>query len=169
MENKPKESMESPSMMTYVIGAVLVLAVVGGAWYFRAKSPDVTTEPTSETSMEAEITPAAGPITELACDNQYFNPKIGFNEYYLSVEGGDVNEAASVECAFSVTVDDEEVATATANSPLTAAPQRGGQTFRCTTDAVELTPGVISVVNVRLTDDLGESVDCFAEFNFPAP
>jgi len=169
MENKEKESVESPSMMTYAIGAVLVLVVVAGAWYFRSQNAQPITEPTAETQEETPgLSPTPGPITELACDSQYFNPKIGFNEYYLSVEGGDINEATKVDCAFSVSVEDEEIASATAESPLTAAPQRGGKTFRCTTDAVELTPNVKSTVTVTLTDDLDASAECFAEFTFPS-
>jgi len=170
MENKEShEAMESPSMMTYIIGAVLVLAVITGAWYFRSKNKTAMTEPTGSDAMMADVSPTPGPITGLSCDQQYFNPKIAFPEYYLSAEGGDVSGATNVTCTFTATVDGEEVATATVESPLTAAPQRNGSTFRCTTDAVELTPNVETVIDVALADDLGTTSTCTAAFTFPAP
>lgn len=159
--------MESPSMMTYVIGAVLVVAVVAGAWYFRSKGPTAMTEPTAPSAPVA--TPTPGPITELGCDTQYFNQKIGFPEYYLSVEGGDISAAKSVTCDMTVKVNDKVVAKASGESPLSNAPQRGGQTFRCTTKAVELTPNVVTVVDVTLKDDLKKSASCSSTFTFPAP
>lgn len=170
MENESaKSTMESPSMMTYVIGAVLVLAVVAGAWYFRSKTPYTMSGSGDQGAIVAQASPTPGPITALSCDNQYFNPKIGFNEYYLSAEGGDVNAATSVTCDFRVTVNDAVVASSTATSPLTGAPERSGQTYRCTTDAVALTPGVVSTVSVDVTDDLGVTETCSAEFTFPTP
>ena len=163
-----KEEMnESSSMMTYVIGAVLLVAVVAGAWYFKAKAPTAMTEPTAQTQVVA--TPTPGPNTELNCDVQYMNSKVGFAEYYLSVEGGDVSDAKEVTCDFVVKADDKVIAKASADGPLSAAPQRGGSTFRCTTKALAITPNVLTTVEVSLKDDLKKTATCSAPFTFPSP
>lgn len=154
-------------MMTYAVGAVLLVAIVAGAWYFKSKAPTAMTEPTVQT--QPVPVPTLGPITGLSCDLQYMNSKIGFAEYYLSVEGGDVSDASFVTCSFSAKVNDQVVTKATAGSPLSAAPQRGGSTFRCTTKAVALEPNVITTVEVTLTDDLQKTATCSAPFTFPAP
>lgn len=160
------ESMESPSMMTYVVGAVLVVAVVAGAWYFRTKGTKSTmVEPGGQ--QVAVATPTPGPITGLGCDQIYYNPKVGFTEYYLSAEGGDISDAEKVTCTFTASVDGIEVATATAQGPLTDAPQRGGKTFKCTTKAVGLEPNVETIIDVVLKDDLKVSSTCSATFTFP--
>lgn len=164
-----EEMSESSSMMTYVVGAVLLVAVVAGAWYFKSKAPTAMTEPTPAGQEAMAPSPTPGPITELTCDLQYMNSKIGFPEYYLSVEGGDVSAAKEVSCEFTAKVDDKVVATATAESPLSDAPQRGGSTFRCTTKAVALEPNVLTTVEVTLTDDLKKTATCSAPFTFPAP
>ena len=158
--------MESPSMMTYVVGAVLVVAVIAGAWYFRMKG---TKGPVVEPGGQpiAVATPIPGPISGLGCDQLYYNPKVAFNEYYLSAEGGDFSNAERVTCTFTVSIDGKEVATATALGPLTDAPQRNGKTFRCTTKAVAVEPNVSSVVDVVLKDDVKGSATCSATFIFP--
>lgn len=167
MEKTPEESMESPSMMTYVVGAVLVVAVVAGAWYFRSKgSKNAMVEPTTKTEPMVEVSPTPGPITKLGCDQQYYNPRIGFPEYYLSVEGGDISTANKVTCEFTTSVDGKVVSKTTASSPLTEAPTRGGSTFRCTTKPLELSAGVPSVVDVKITDDLDADASCSATFTF---
>lgn len=156
--------MESPSMMTYVIGAVLVIAVVAGAWYFRSKSPQ-TSEVTTPTAPVATPTPSQ--ISGLACDNQYYNPKNGFQQFYLSAQGGDVTGTNSVSCEFTAKVGDKIVATDASTSTMTAAPERNGSTFRCTTRALSLAGNVKTVVNVALKDDAGKTSSCTATFTFP--
>lgn len=162
--------MESPSMMTYVVGAVLIVAVVAGALYFRSKSGKSSmVEPTSNQTPVSAVSPTPGPITGLGCDQQYFNPRIGYPEYYLSAAGGDLSGAKSVSCTFTASVGGEVVATATAQGPLSDAPQRGGSTFVCTTKAIKLTPNLPTVVDVVLKDDLKASATCSATFTFPQP
>lgn len=164
MEN---EELQSQPMMTYVISAVLILVVLGGAWYFRSKSaPQSSLVPTAQT--EPVATPTPGPITKLDCDKQYFNQKIAFNEYYLSVEGGDISSAKNVTCEFTAKVKDKVIAKATAEGPLSAAPQRNGSTFRCTTKALEIQPNVATTIEVKLTDDLKASSTCSADYLFPS-
>ncbi len=158
--------MESPSMMTYVVGAVLIVAVVLGAWFFRSKGTKNTmVEPTGQPVVA--VSPTPGPITKLACDQQYFNPRIGYPEYYLSVEGGDVSAAKEVTCEFAVSVDGKEISKTTVKSPLTASPQRGGSTFRCTTKPLEIAANIPTTVDVVIKDDLKASSSCSAAFTFP--
>lgn len=161
--------MESPSMMTYAIGAVLVVAIVAGALYFRSKgAKPAMVSPTGEQPV-AVTSPTPGPITKLGCDQQYYNPKIGFAEYYLSATGGDVTGAKNVSCTFTAQVNGKTVATATAQGPLSDAPQRGGSTFTCTTKALSLEPNIPTVVDVVLKDDLNATSTCSATFTFPSP
>ena len=164
MEN---EEIESQPMMTYVVSAILVLVVLGGAWYFRSKS--ASGQNAVPSAIVPITTPTLGPITKLDCDNQYFNQKIAFNEYYLSAEGGDISDAKKVSCEFSIKVKDKVVGKATAESALSDAPQRGGSTFRCTSKAVEIEPNVITTIDVKLTDDLKATATCSADFTFPSP
>ena len=161
--------MQSQPMMTYIVSAVLVLIVLSGAWYFRSKSTSSESVLLPPTQTEPVATPTPGPITKLACDNQYFNQKVGFSEYYLSAEGGDVSQAKTVTCEFSAKVNNKVVAKATVEGPLSSAPQRGGSTFRCTTKALALDPNVLTTIDVKLTDDLKVSSTCSADFTFPSP
>jgi hypothetical protein len=154
----------------YVLGAVVLIAIVVAGYMLRPKSTGTTPTPTPAAAEQAAVpTPTPGPITKLGCDVQYFNQKIGFPEYYLSVEGGDVSAAKSVECTFSVMDKDKTVGSAKVTSPLTDKPERGGGTFRCTTKAVALTPGRPMLVNVALKDDLNATSTCSGAFTFPSP
>lgn len=166
MEN---EEVQSQPMMTYVVSAVLILVVLGGAWYFRSKSASTPNSLIPVTQTEPIVTPTPGPITKLDCDTQYFNQKIAFNEYYLSAEGGDVSEAKKVRCEFSVKVNDKIMGKATAEGPLSSAPQRNGSTFRCTSNAVAIEPNILTTIEVKLTDDLNATSTCSADFTFPSP
>lgn len=153
----------------YVLGIVVLIAVIVAGYMLRPKSGASTTAPIGTTQQAAIPTPTPGPITKLACDVQYFNPKIGFPEYYLSVEGGDISTANKVDCTFTASASGKIEATDKVTSPLTSAPQRGGSTFRCTTKAIALTPSVPSVIDIALKDDLGATATCSGEFVFPAP
>lgn len=160
---------EAPQDMKqyYVLGIVVLIAIVVAGYMLRPKTGSVT--PGTPAQQTLIPTPTPGPITKLACDVQYFNPKIGFPEYYLSVEGGDVSQAATVDCTFTVSIKNKEVGSAKITSPLTDKPERGGGTFRCTTKAIALEPSVPSVVDVVLKDDLGETATCSGVFAFTAP
>jgi hypothetical protein len=150
--------------LAYIVGAVALVLVLGAAFFLRPKG---TSTVSPQGTQQAAASPTPGPITGLGCDSQYYNPRIGFNEYYISVGGGDLTKAKSVTCDFTVSVDGETVETRKITSPLTDAPQRGGATFICTTASVELEPNVETIVDVALTDDVGASSSCSATFIFP--
>lgn len=151
----------------YILGFIVLVAVVIAGYLLRSKS---TMTPVPEPVAQiATPTAILGPITQLACDTQYYNPVIGFSKYYLSVEGGDISGATKVDCVMTVSVDNKIVATQTATSPLTNSPQRGGGTFRCSTPSIELTPNIPVLVDVVLKDDLKASSTCSSTFILPAP
>lgn len=152
------------SMMYYVIGILVVVAIGVGVFVLRPKSAPAQ-PPVVETPVVA--TPTPGPITGLACDRQYYNPVIGFAKYYLSVDGVDLAPATNVDCEFTVKVGTNVMATASAQGELTPARDRNGQTFKCTTKALELTPKVATVVDVTVKNNMNVSNTCTASFVFP--
>ncbi len=152
----------------YVLGVIVLIAIVVAGYLLRSKSTTLPPVP-PPTAQVVIPTPTPGPITKLACDTQYYNPVLGFSKYYLSVEGGDISNAKKVDCTFTVSVNNNVVATETASSPLTDKPQRGGSTFRCTTPAIELAPNTPTVVDIVLNDDLKASSTCSSTFLLPAP
>ena len=166
MENQ-EQSQSMGTKQYYILGFIVLVAIVVAGYLLRGKS---TTPATSPTPVAVAVpTPTPGPITKLACDMQYYNPVNGFPRYYLSVEGGDLSAAKKVDCTFTVSVNKKVVSTQTSSSPLTDKPQRGGGTFRCTTVALDLAPGTPTVVDVALKDDLNASSTCSSTFLFPAP
>ena len=165
MENQ-EQSQSMGTKQYYVLGLIVLVAVIVAGYLLRGKS---TTPAVTPTPIVQDPTPIPGPITQLACDRQYYNPVVGFPKYYLSVEGGDLSTAKKVDCTFTISVDNKVVATQTSSSPLTDIPQRGGGTFRCSTPGIELTPNTPTVVDVVLKDDLKASSTCSSTFLFPAP
>lgn len=164
--NTEETSQPTSTKQYYVLGFIVLVAVIVAGYMLRGKSVTPTTSPTPIAEV---ATPTPGPITRLVCDTQYYNPVVGFPKYYLSVEGGDLSNAKKVDCTFTVSINNKVVATETSSSPLTDKPQRGGATFRCTTAAVEVTPNTPAVVDVVLKDDLKASSTCSSTFLFPAP
>jgi len=164
--NNEEPSQSMGTKQYYVLGLIVLVAVVIAGYMLRGKS---VTAPTPTPVVQVVVpTPTPGPITKLICDTQYYNPIIGFTKYYLSVEGGDFSTAKKVDCEFTVSVNKKVVATETTSSPLTDKPQRGGGTFRCTTAAIALAPNTPTIVDVVLKDDLGASSTCSSAFLFPA-
>jgi hypothetical protein len=166
MENQ-EQSQSMGTKQYYILGFIVLIAIVGAGYLLRGKSTPATTQ--TPVANIAAPTPTPGPITGLGCDTQYYNPVVGFPKYYLSVEGGDLSTAKKVDCTFTVTIDKKVVVTETASSPLTDKPQRGGSTFRCTTPAIDIAPNMPAVVDVILKDDLKASSTCSSTFLFPAP
>lgn len=164
MEN----STSSNSSMYYVLGAVVLVAVIGAGYLLRPKTP--ATGGAQPTAMApAAPTPTPGPITRLACDSQYYNPVIGFPKYYLSVKGGDITGPTGVNCTMTISQGNQVVNTQKLSSPLTAAPERGGSVFTCTTEGLELKPTTPTKVEVALVDDQGVKATCSAVFSLPRP
>lgn len=169
-EKEGEETMneeQSSNTSALVVGALIVVAVVGIAFYAMKGKAGQTPEKTEVPTQTVTTAPTPKPISKLSCDSQYYNPVIGFPRYYLSVEGGDVSASTSVSCTMTVTAKNVKVATEKIVSPLTAAPERGGSTFRCTTKGLELEKNVPTKVDVTLENDQGESASCTKTFLLP--
>lgn len=148
--------------MYYIIGAVVLVLVVAVGYAMRPKPAAPVTPVTP-----AAPTPTPGPISALGCERQYYNPKIGFTSYYLSVEGVDVKGASKIDCVISIEAGGKVIKTENVTSQVIQAPERNGVTFRCTTPELELEPKVPTTVNVALKDDLKASSSCSALFALP--
>lgn len=165
MEEETMENQSNNNTMYYVLGAIVLVAVIAAGYLLRPKtSSDTSTAPQATAPV---ATPTLGPITRLACDYQYYNPVVGFQKYYMSAQGGDVTGATSVECTMTMSQGGQVVATQTVSSPLTAAPERNGSLFKCTTPGVELKPSIPTKVDVVLKDDQGAKATCSAMFTLP--
>lgn len=155
--------------MSYVLGGVLVVAVVAGGFLLKPKAPVAPAGQQPE-AMVPQTTPTPGMITKLSCDSQYYNPVIGFEKYFLSVEGGDVGDATEVDCTMRVTQEGKVVATEKITSKLTANEARGGSVFKCSTnEALALKHSIPTKVDVTLADDKGANASCTAMFALPKP
>lgn len=153
--------------MYYVLGAVVLVAVIGAGYLLRPKAPEGTG--TQPTAMAPAPTPTPGPITRLGCDSQYYNPVIGFPKYYLSVKGGDVTGPTKVDCTMTISQANKVINTENLSSPLTAAPERGGSVFTCTSQGLDIQPTTPTKVEVALVDDQGAKATCSASFSLPRP
>lgn len=151
----------------YILGAVILVAIIAAGYLLRPKVGLSPNMPTVTTPILP--TPTPGPITALACEKRYYNPVIGFPKYYLSVEGVDLPNASKVDCDFTVMTGGKVVASESASSPLTAAPERNGGTFRCTTKQLALAPTVPTKVDFVIKDDLGKTASCSTQFTLPTP
>lgn len=158
----------SKSILSYVLGAVIVVAVIAGGYFLRPKSATPSTGGQQTATTQAP-SPTPGPISGLVCDMQYYNPVIGFTKYYLSVEGGDTEGASEVTCTTTVTQENKVVATEKISMPLTPNALRGGLVFTCTTPPLDLKPTIPTKVDVTITDDKDASTTCSRVFALPAP
>jgi len=137
MENETDVSQtQEDGSLVYVVGAIIVVAIIVAAvlMWPKTKSSETAT-PTPETKVVIKPT-----LTKLVCESEWFNPVVGLPKYYLSAEGGDVSAGQEVECTFTILKDKETVLTDVVKVPVTAAPERGGTTFKCTTKALDRIP-----------------------------
>jgi len=165
-KKEEKETVEAEGSQTlyYVVGAVIVIAIAAGAYLLRPKAAPEA--PATQNPVTQPVV-STGPITQLACTNQYYNPVVGFPKFYLSTDGVDIGPAKKVDCTFTVSVAGKTVATASATSDITDVPERGGGTFKCTTKALELEKKIPTKVDVEIKDDQGATVGCNRSFSFP--
>ncbi len=168
-EQQPEPQEEGLGNQLYIILGAILLVVIVGAWYFLRQKTESFQETTTTTTSPIVPTPTPGPVTGLACEQLYYNPVIGLPQYYISAEGVDLPGSKKIDCIMKMSVAGSEVATSNVSSPLTPLPQRGGDSFRCTTQKTNLTPGVSTVVDVAVTSDRGGSASCSATFVLPAP
>jgi len=162
-ENTASQTQEENSMV-YVIGAIIVVAVIVAAvvMWPKNKTKEVANPTTPATSVVNKPT-----LTKLVCESEWFNPVIGLPKYYLSAEGGDVSAGTEIECAFSVIKDKETVMTETIRVPVKQAPERGGTTFVCTSKAIEKLPQNVPVTFVTTVKNQdGATASCSGSVTF---
>lgn len=159
MENEKSLSQEGETSSVYIIGAVIVVAIIIAGVLLWPK-PKQTTGTTSTTPVVEEKTM----ITKLSCDKQWFNPMIGFPKYYLSAEGSALLTTKGVTCTFTITSNADGKVLATEDMPAVLRPsdERGGQLFQCTTKAVELIKGASVTMKTAIKDDQGATASCAA-------
>lgn len=148
---------EGDSSIVYIIGAIIIVAVIVAGVLLWPK-PKAKEEAVTSVVEEKQV------ITKLGCDTQWYNPKIGFPEYYLSAEGTALSTTKSVDCTFTITgnLDGKVLATEKIPAILTSAAERGGQTFRCTTTAIPLPKGTVVTMKTTVADDLESGATCKA-------
>lgn len=167
MDDKQEQTTQASGSLTYyLIGAAVLALIAGGVYFLRPKS---TTSPAGNVVTPVEPSPTPGPITGLGCDRQWYNPVVGLPKYFLAVEGADLMSTKKVTCKFSVTMNNKVIATSSAQSGLTEAVSRGGGTFRCDSEDLELEPNVPIVVDVALKNDKNETASCTQTFVLPTP
>ncbi len=165
-ETKKEHEETNDASIYYVLGGVVLVAAIAGFFLLKPKTqaPATTGTPVVQTPVS---NPTPAPITKLACEKQYYNPVIGFPKYYLSLEGVDKVTTGTVKCDYAFKVKDKTVATTETTAELVQVPERGGSTFRCQTNSVELARGVATSVVVTVTNPNSEKVDCTQQFIFP--
>jgi len=168
MEEQEQTTQPSGSLTYYILGAVVLVLIVGGVYFLRPKSAG-SPPATNEVMAPVEVSPTPGPITGLACERQWYNPVVGFAKYFLGVEGADLMTTKKVMCGFTVSVSGKVVATTSAQSALTESVSRGGGTFSCVSPSLELEPNVPTVVDLILTNDAKQTASCTQTFVLPQP
>lgn len=171
-EAKASQTEGKDSTMYYIIGVLVLILVLGVGYALRPKpAKEEASAPAAEEAPPSVPIPtvARGPITEFACDTQYYNTVIGLPEYFLTVEGVNLPPAESVTCDFVVSQDDEELYTETVEAKVAEAPDLGGFTWTCTTTAAELPPNEPVAVDVDVVDDQDNTANCSAVYILPPP
>lgn len=166
-ETEKQESQSSGAFTYYVLGAVIIALIAGGVYFLRPKATSTTSPQPVNEVVEVIATPTPGPITGLACEQQWYNPVVGFKKYYIGVGGVDLMTTKKVDCNLTVSVGGKVVATASAESGLTAINERGGGGFRCDSQGLELEANVPTIVDVILTNDKKETATCTQTFLLP--
>lgn len=169
MEEQEQAKQSTGSFTYYLIGAILIMLIAGGIYFLRPKSTSGPVPTVNEVTMPVEVPAASGPITGLTCERQWYNPVVGFQKYFVGVEGVDLMTTKNVMCSFSVSVGGKVVATTSAQSTLTEDLSRGGGTFRCDSPSLELEPNIPTVVDVMLKNDANQTASCTQTFVLPQP
>lgn len=168
-EKHTKETKEtSDSSIYYILGGVVLVAAIAG--FFLLKPKDATMTPAAnqqEVQAPPAVPPTPAPITKFACEKIYYNPVVGFPKYFLSAEGVDLKTTGTVTCEFTESVKNKVVGTQTVSAQIVANDVRGGGTFRCQSDAVELAKGIATDVEVKVTGEANETGTCTQTFIFP--
>lgn len=155
------EEQEENTSLYYIIGAIALVIVIAVGYFLRPKAAP----PAAPVAVVP--TPTPSPITQFACENQYYNPVIALPGVYLGAQGGDLNETKMITCTFEVSVSNKVITRENVIATMSASPERGGQAWQCITKALDLQKGVPTRVNVNAINDLKKEASCTADFVFP--
>lgn len=158
MEKTNELSEQGDTSTVYVIGAIIVVAVIIAGILLWPK-PKPQTAQTGTAGIQTAVV-AKPNITTLACEGFWYNSKIGFPEFYLSAEGVDVDPSKNVECTFTVTDANKTVATEKITANVTPAPERNGNAFRCISKAIELPKNTPLTLTITMKDDKNATASC---------
>lgn len=162
------------AIVFYILGGLIVTAIIVAGFMLMPRGSQETAQEApvlgqTQTAPAPTATPAVrGPIGSLTCTSQFYNTVNGVaGSYYVSTEGEVPTSGGQVTCVISASVNDQVVATETVTPALNADASRGGSTFRCTTQAMRVTPGVPAKVTTELRDTNGVTASCNRMFMFP--
>ncbi len=160
MENEHNLPEKGDTSTVYVIGAIVVVAVIIAAILLWPKPKPQVATPGTQSPVTQPAVENKPNFTQLVCERQWYNPVIGRPQYYLSAEGGDINSINPAECVFTVTNGTNVVLTEKANATFAPAPERGGSRFVCTTKAIELPKNTALTLTITVKNDQGQQATC---------
>lgn len=131
---------DSNTTLYYVIGAVVLVAVIAVGYFMRPKTPEAPAVGTTQPAVQQPVVTAAPkPITKFECDKQYYNSVVGKPQYFLSLEAVDLNGKGDVTGDVAVSVAGKTVSEEKGVQCLISPnAERGGVTAKCTAKAMEL-------------------------------
>lgn len=169
----PQPQKKDNAIIFYILGGLIITAIIVAGFILMPKG---TSEPTPQqpvlgdtVAVPTAAPTAPGPITALSCTDQFYNTVNGVPEnYYLTTAGESPTAAGQVTCTLTATLANNEVlATQVVTPTMSANTERGGNTFRCTTQGLKLRANVPVKVTTELRDANGNVSNCNRTFLLP--
>jgi len=152
-----EQATQEENSLVYVVGALIVIAVVVAGILLWPK-PKKTTVAPAVTEEQIGTQPT---LTKLVCEKEWYNPVVGVPKFYLQAEGGNVDPAKTVDCTFTLNDGSKNILSEKVTVDLNPAPERNGNTFRCGTKALENLPMNVTLkMTTTVQDDQGASATC---------
>lgn len=175
---QPPSQKKDNSVIFYILGGLIITAVivVGFLVYPKQSTTPETTAETGQPVLGEQTQQAAAeetakpntPIGSLACTSQFYNTVNGVpGTYYISTEGEVPTAGGQVTCTVIASVNNQDVQRVEVSPTLVSVPERGGSTFKCTTQGVRLTPNTPTKITTELKDANGVTASCNRTFLFP--
>lgn len=168
----PQPQKKDNAIIFYILGGLIITAIIVAGFILMPKG--TTETPQQPVLGETVVVPTAaptapGPITALSCTDQFYNTVNGVPEnYYLTTAGESPTAAGQVTCTLTATLANNEVlATQVVTPTMSANTERGGNTFRCTTQGLKLRANVPVKVTTELRDANGNVSNCNRTFLLP--
>lgn len=173
-DSQTQPNKKDNAILFYILGGVVVTAVIVAGFLLMPKGNTTPTAQTgSEVMGEKTVEPTAAPvatrpINTLACTQQYYNTVNGVSEtYFLSTDGEVPTAGGQVTCTITASVNNQVVTSQQVTPAMLVSADRGGSTFKCTTQGMKLKPGTPTKVTTDVKDATGNSVTCARTFLLP--